>query len=406
MPLTTYKYKARTVDGALVNGVVEAYSEFEAVEQIKQTCSIVEKIAPVQPSKLGHVDLNEPLWVTDKVLSLVSSQFSIMLRAGLSMTRVVGLVAEQCSDKLMQRILRAVAGDVAAGYGLAQSFENHGKKLPTAFIETVRAGEESGTLEASFLRLKEYYERSSQVKQKVRSAMIYPVFLLALAAVVVGVVMVRLVPTMLEMFENMDSDLPLPTLILMSMSRFFQHYWPLLVAGACLIVLVGKLYAKTETGVMRMARLRLRLPVLGRIGVMQGASQFANTMSTLLASGLSATRCLSITGKVLENPAIGHSVSRTVGAVESGRSLGEVLSTNPYLPDMLLEMTAIGEESGALEETLATVGAYYDSEVEAASARALSMLEPIITIIMGLLIGFIIIAIYIPMFSMYGGVGL
>lgn len=402
--MTTYKYKARTSDGALVNGVVDAYSEFEAVEQIKRTCAIVEKLTEVKPTKLSHVDLNEPLWVTDKTLSLVSSQFSIMLRAGLSMSRVVGLVADQCSDKLMRRILRGVAADVAAGYGLAQSFDNHGKKLPTAFIETVRAGEESGTLENSFQRLKVYFEKSHKIKQKVRSAMIYPVFLLALAAVVVGIVMVKLVPTMLEMFDNMGSDLPLPTRILMAVSGFFQRGWPFLIAGACLLVLLCKLYAKTEDGAMRLARLRLRLPVLGRIGVMQGASQFANTMSTLLASGLSATRCLTITGKVLDNLAVGESVGRAVAGVESGRSLGDVLSSNPYLPPMLLEMTAIGEEAGSLEETLDTIGSYYDNEVEAASARALSMLEPMITVIMGLLIGFIIIAIYVPMFSMYGGI--
>lgn len=404
--MTTYKYKARTADGALVNGVVEAYSEFEAVEQIKLTCAIVEKISPVKPTNLGHLDLNEPLWVSDKSLSLVSSQFAIMLRAGLSMDRVVGLVADQCSDLLMQRILRGVASDVAAGYSLAQSFDNHGKKLPTAFIETVRAGEESGTLEVSFQRLKVYYEKSHKIHQRVRSAMVYPIFLLALSAVVVGVVMVNLVPTMLEMFDNMGAQLPLPTLVLMEVSNFFQNFWLLLLVGACLLILLGKLYAKTEQGAMRLAHLRLRLPILGRIGVMQGASQFANTMSTLLAAGISAPRCLSITGKVLDNIAIGRSVARTVGAVESGRGLGDVLSSNPYLPAMLLEMTAIGEESGALDETLGTIGAYYDSEVEAASVRALSMLEPIITVIMGGLVAFIIIAIYVPMFSMYAGVGM
>ena len=402
--MTTYNYRARTADGAPVNGVVEAYSEFEAVEQIKRTCAIVEKITPVKPTKLSHVDLNEPLWVTDKTLSLVSSQFAIMLRAGLSMTRVVELVAGQCSDKLMKRILGSVAADVAAGYSLAQSFDNHGQKLPTAFIETIRAGEESGTLESCFQRLKVYYEKSHKIKQKVRSAMIYPIFLLVLAAVVVGIVMVKLVPTMLEMFSNMGTDLPLPTRILMGTSHFFQHYWMFLVVGVCLAAVLCKLYAKTEDGALRLAKLRLRLPVLGRIAVMQGASQFSNTMSTLLASGLPATRCLTITGKIMDNLAVGRSVGSAVGAVESGRGLGDVLRDNPYLPSMLLEMTAVGEESGALEETLDTIGVYYDSEVEVASARALSMLEPMITIIMGLVIGFIIIAIYIPMFSMYGGI--
>lgn len=403
--MTTYKYKARTADGVAVSGVVEAYSEFDAVEQIKRTCPIVEKISEVKTSEKQHIDINEPLWVADKTLSVTASQFSIMLRAGIPIGRVVELIAAQSSDKLMKRILTQCSEDVNAGYSLAHSLQKNGKKIPVAFIETVRAGEESGTLETCFDRLTVYYEKAHKVKQKVRSALTYPIFLILLAVVVIGIVMVKLVPTMLELFGNMGQDLPLPTRILMAVSDFFVNYWPFLLVGLMIIIIAYKLYAKTPGGEMNLAKLKLKIPIIGKIGIMNGASQFSNTLSTLLTAGLPMARVLSITSKVMDNKAIGESVEKLVVEIESGKGLGDVIKQNEYLPDMCKEMTAVGEESGSLEETMGTIGTYYDEEAMQASSKALAMLEPIMTVGLGLFIGFIVIAIYMPMFQMYGGIG-
>lgn len=398
--MMSFRYRARTEDGTLVHGVVEAYDEFEAVAQIKRECPIVERIIPVKPSKPHRIDLNEPLWVPDSSLALVANQFGIMLRAGLPMARVVGLIAEQTSDRLMKRILTECASDVSAGYSLSQSLEKNGKKIPVTFIETVKAGEESGTLELCFARLEQYYTKAHKVKRKVRSAMTYPLFLLVIAVVVVIVVMVKLVPSMLGMISTIGGQLPLPTRMLLGISGFFQHYWPYVFVGMAGIAIAYRLYGKTQKGGMKLARLKLRLPVIGRISTMNAASQFANTMCTLLAAGLPMARVLAITGRVVDNLAVGDSLSRAVMALEEGRSLGEILRNNPYLPPMLVEMTAVGEASGMMEETMDTIGTYYDQEAEAASNRALSMLEPIITVIMGVMIGFLVIAIYVPMFTM------
>lgn len=402
--MTTFKYKARTAEGVLVSGVVEAYSEFEAVEQIKRTCTIVEKITEVKTDAKKHFDINEPLKVEDKALALTASQFSIMLRAGLSIGRIVELIADQTTDKLMKRILTACAEDVNAGYSLASSLERHGEKLPVAFIETIRAGEESGTLEICFDRLQTYYEKAHRIKKKVKSALTYPIFLILLACVVVGIVMVKLVPTMLELFGNMGEQLPLITRILMAVSDFFVNYWPFLIIGVTVIIIAYKMYSKTPGGELNIAKLKLKIPVIGRIGVMNAASQFANTVSTLLTAGLPAARVLAITSKVLDNKAVGTSLEKSIVDLEAGKGFGDVLRKNEYFPEMLVEMASVGEESGSLEETMSTVGAYYDEEAVAASDKALQMLEPMLTVGLGVFIGFIVIAIYMPMFGMYNGI--
>ncbi len=404
--MNTYKYKARPVAGGkVVNGVIEAYSEYEAVAQIKSQSLVVEKITELTEKQGVHVDLNEPLWVSEKVLSLTASQFAIMIRAGLPMGRVVELIADQTSDKLMKRILTACAADVAAGYSLAQSLEKNGKKIPTTFIETVRAGEESGALETCFQRLKTYYEKSNRVKRKVKSALTYPIILLIMSFVVVGIVMVKLVPTMTTMFEGMGVELPLPTRILMGLSHFFVRGWPFLIAGLAAVIIGYKLYRKTPQGALTIGRLSLKLPVIGNIGVMNAASQFANTLSVLLTAGLPITQVITIIAKIMDNAAIAKTLSEAVVDLESGRRLGKALADNPYLPPMLIEMVGVGEETGELEETMDVIGSYYDEEAEAASAKAVSMLEPMMTIFLGVLVGFIVIAIYVPMFTMETMVG-
>ncbi len=404
--MQTFKYRALSADGASVSGVVEAYDEFAAVEDLRRQFAIVEDLQPVKKKKKFNIDINEPLWVEDKSLALVASQFSIMLRAGLPMSRVVELIAGQTSDKLMRRILTACAADVAAGYSLSRSLEKNGKKIPAVFIESVRAGEESGTLEDSFDTLKTYYDHAHKVKQKVKSAMTYPIIVIILAFIVVGIVMVVLVPTMTQMFENMGSELPLPTRVLIAISHFFSNYWPLLLALIAALAIAFFVYRKTENGKINLSRLRFKIPIIGRIATMNTAAQVANTVSTLIAAGLPIPKVADIVSRVLDARSVGVDMGKCVGKLETGQNLGEVLQDVDNLPDMLVEMAKVGEESGSLENTLRTVGDFYTQEAERASDRALAMIEPMITVILGVFVAFIVIAIYVPMFSMYQGVGM
>ena len=403
--MNTYKYRAIAQDGSKVNGVIEAYDEFEAVNEIRKSYEVVEDIKPVRKERRFNIDLNEPLWVSNKTLALTANQFCIMLKAGLSMTRTIEIVAEQCEDKLMRRILKATAKDVEAGYSLAGSLEKNGKKVPVVFIETVRAGEESGTLEQAFQSLETYFTRAHKSNKKVKSAMTYPIMVLIIAVIVIGIVMVVLVPRMTESLRSMGSDLPLITKILIAISDFFAKWWYLVLGVIAALVLALFLYGRTEKGKMLYSKIRIKLPVLGKITKFNAAAQTANTLATLLAAGIPVTKALDIVSRVVDCRCVGKELNEAIVKLESGMSLVEALKTSQYLPPMLIEMITVGETSGMLEETLRTIGLFYTDEAASASDRALSLLEPTITIILGVVVGFIVIAIYVPIFTMSAGQG-
>ena len=404
-PLPTYKYKAVSRDGAQVSGVVEAYDEFEAVARIKENCPVVTAISEVQGKKENILQRDIiPAKISLKALALLCSQFSIILTAGLPVVRSVELIRNQTTDKELKKLLAQVAEDVAGGYGLAQSFENKGGKLlPAAFVETVRSGEESGTLEASFRKLGRYYDASAKVQAKVKSAMMYPIFLSVLAVAVIAVIMVVTMPTFVDMFDGMGIEMPALTRALIAASNFFAKWWWLVLLVIVLIAIGIKTYSATEGGRQRFARLQLRLPALGKVAVMKGASQFANTMSTLLTAGMPMLRSVAVTAKVLDNYFLSLRLGAALPGLEEGRRLGDCLKECGCFPELLVEMAGVGEETGALEETLETIGVYFDEEVSIATNRALSMLQPAITVVMGIVIGVIVIALYLPMFTMYGG---
>jgi len=399
-----FRYKALSDDGAEVNGVVKAYDRYQAVNQIKEECSVVLSVERVLSLPDTGLDLLAGRRIGDKQLSLLSSQFAIILQTGLPVVRAVELICEQTSDRRLKKLLSEVAEDVAAGYGLAASVENKGKTLlPATFTETVRAGEESGTLAASFEKLKIYYGRSATVKSKAASAMLYPAFLLILAGIVIAIVMVVTMPVFVEVFESIDMELPALTRAIIAFSNFFTHWWWFVAILILALVLAVKLYAGTEQGSLNVSHLLLRLPALGQVNRMKAASQFANTLSTLLTAGIPLIRSVAIVGRVLDNSYLGRELGMIVPRLEEGRRLGDELHKVPFFPAMLCEMTAMGEDTGSLETTLDTVGAYYDAETETASNRALSMLQPAITLIMGILIGFLVIGLYMPMFTMFEG---
>jgi len=403
--MATFKYKAVSKSGAAVSGFVDAYDEFEAVEKIKQECSIVTKIVPVLSNRSVDINVFASHRINEKSLAMACSQFGIILKSGLPIVRAVQLIASQMDDKAFKKILEQVAEDVAGGHSLAQSFENKaGNRLPTTFIETIRAGEEAGTLDVAFQKLHTYYDKSSKIKAKVISAMAYPVFLMIMAVAVIAVIMIVAVPLFTSMFEGMGTELPLPTRVLIGVSNFFTNFGLYLLFALIALVFGLKFWGRTENGRLALARFKLNIPILGRVNIMKGASQFANTMSTMLTAGLPMVRAVAITGKVLDNYLLGTQIGATVSGIEEGRRLGECMRKSEYFPELLIEMTAVGEETGSMESTLDVIGAYFDSEVEITSARALSMIEPVVVCVLAVVVVFILLAVYLPMFGIYASI--
>jgi type IV pilus assembly protein PilC len=404
--METYKYSAISKSGEKVSGIIEGFNEFDAAERIRETCDIVLKLTPVKDKDKDDASfLNMEIGgnkLDIKAFTLMCSQFAIILKSGVPIGRTVQLIAEKSTNRPLRKMLKKVAEDVEAGRSLSASFAERGEKLlPPTFIETIHAGEESGSLDRSFESMSRHYDKQSKTKAKVRGAMIYPVFVLIVAVAVVIVLMVKVVPTFTATFEELGAELPGMTKALIAISNFFRKSWMLLLGIVALIVLIIKLYGNREEGRINLAKLQLRLPFLGNIARLNAASQYANTMAMMLEAGLPISKAVSITAKVMDNYFVGQSVGKISGKLEEGETLGTSLREAECLPDILVDMNTVGEETGELEKTLNTIAGYYDSELEQATADALAKLEPAILCVLAVIAGFIVISMYMAMFTMY-----
>ena len=398
--MPTYRYEAVGGDGQRAEGVLEASDSTQAVSLIRQSYDVVLKLEEIAAPRTDPLEKFQKLNL--KVFALMCKQFSIILKAGLPLVQTVDLVASQISDNMLKKMLEAVSLDIANGWSLSYSFSQRGKgRLPVTFLETIRAGEESGDLVRSFDRMSTYYDRMTKTRAKATSALIYPAFLSVVAVFVIIIIMTYAVPTFAGVFESMGTELPLPTRIVIGMSDFFSRYiWVLLGTAAGLIFLL-RLYAGTAGGRIRMAQFRLTLPILGKLAAMTSASQFAHTMAAMLSAGMPILKALDTASRSVSNAHLSAQIQSVIPGVEGGRPLGECLNACRDLPPMLVQMTAMGEATGSLEGTLEIQAEYYDNEVENLSARALSLLEPIIICVMAVFVVLVLLSIYLPMFSMY-----
>ncbi len=398
--MQSYKYTAISKDGATVNGVVEAFDEYSAVAKIKESCTLVTKITPVKAMRRsGKAVFGQK--IKEKELAIVCSQFAIILKAGMPVVHAVELIAQQSDSKRMKKLLTSVASDVSEGISLAHSFETKDVELPITFIETVRAGEESGTLPQAFQRLQDYFGRSARLKGKIQTAMVYPLFTILVAIVVVAVIMIKAVPTFVTSFETMGIRLPWATRVLIALSNFFVDWWWLMVVIVVAVVFAWRVWGHSESGRLKQNAWKLKLPVLGKINLMRAASQYASTMTTLLAAGISIQQAVAVTGNVMDNAFVGHQLSLQLPKLEEGKTLSECLRSCPTLPPMLVDMTGVGEDTGTMEQTLNVVSDYYNSETELRAQKAVSLLEPIIICVLAVIVVLILLAVYLPMFTLY-----
>ncbi|MCF0145247.1 MAG: type II secretion system F family protein [Eubacterium sp.] len=400
--MITFQYKALDKSGRQTKGIVQAMDEFEAVRRIRENCPVITEIKEVK-DKSGSIftrDLGSGK-IREKELAVMCSQFSIMLKSGIPISRAVHMIARQTEDKQLKKALSSAGEDVEQGSMLATALERNCKGFPVTFLETLRAGEQSGTIEQSFERLHLYYEKSYKNNEKIKSALGYPIFVVIVAIVVLIIVMVKVIPALAGAFTDLGGNLPLLTQLLIGISNFFQKAWPFMAIIAVVIILAIQLYKRTDKGALALARLSLKLPVIGKINVLNGAAQFADTMSAMIASGLPVNKAIEVTANVFSNIAMAEDVRSMVPKIEAGRTLGASMRETTSFPDNLKEMCAIGEESGALDETLDTVGEYYHNEADNAMKKVISKLEPTLLICLALFAGFIVIAIYLPMFTMY-----
>ena len=401
--MPSFSYRALGRDGKEVRGVLQAESETAAVTGIRDNypvlLSISEQADKKNASSILQMEIGNKQ-VKPKALSVLCSQFAITLRSGMSIARAMRMLAGQCTDKRLRKVMEEAAKEVAAGSTVA-ALEKHQERFPLTFIETIRAGEQSGTLAQSFDRLHKYYDKSYKTTEKIRSALTYPMFVIAIAVVVVIVVMVKVIPTLAAVFADLGGKLPLITRMMIGTSNFFARWWLLMFAVVVVAKLVYGSYTKTPKGRIWKAKMALTIPLIGPINQMNASVQFANTMSVLLAAGITLDRAVETTAKVMDNALFRDEIRSMKSMIEQGRTLSDCLVGKKYFPQTMVDMCGVGEETGELEETLDNVADYYANEAEYRVQRLLAALEPTLLILLAIFAGLIVISIYLPIFTMY-----
>ncbi len=399
--MKTFRYKGVSSGGVPVSGVIRATDEFAAVCALREEAAFVTKIEQVRERNSGGRS-NAP--VRDRELALLCAQFFMILRSGLPIVRCVELVAAQWGSSRHRQSLYRVAEDIAGGGSIAGSFVKNMPGLPATFVETVRAGEQSGTLELCFQRLHTMFDRAAKTKAKVISALTYPAIVLCVAMAVFLVIVAVAVPMFMGVFREMGGQLPAITRCLLAVSDFLAAYgWLLLVLAAAAAV-TGLLAGHTEKGRRWLAVYAWKHAAFRSIRVCHGSARFADTLSVMLVAGLPMPRALELTARVMPNAAFGEAVGKVLQKVQQGQTLSRSMAQTGYFPAMLTEMTAVGEQAGSLEETLNMAADYYHGQVQQHSQRLLAALEPAITVLLAVFTLLLLLAVYLPLLQMYGTV--
>ena len=401
--MARFRYIALTDEGAKISGVIDARGEREAAIYVRGQGCVPLGLSAVHaaPSFLRlHPGGRRP---SLKALALLCGQLAILLDAGIPLARAVHLAAERTSDLPLRRLLRAVGTDVEAGRSLSASLAaRSGQMLPETFMEVLRAGEATGSLGASFAALGAHFEQQARTRENVRRAMSYPLFVLALAALVVALVMTVVLPRFLVIFEDLDVLLPSSTLMLIGAVSFFRAHWRLLSLLSLALCLCFLLIKRTLWGKLVLSRLALSLPVLGRIQQLNASSQLSTTLAATLGAGLPLNQAVSIAAGVLDNTYIRQHAARLATEIESGRSLAAAMAEQGVYEGLLVDMCAVGEHSGEMARTLRSAASYYGAELDAAVKKAMAALEPALLVAVASIAGFIVFALYTAVFSLYG----
>lgn len=397
--MAQYNYKVMDKSGKPKKGTVEAVNEEKAKEKLKSEGFIVQEIKEQGTGKKGKGKK-----VKDQDLAVFCKQFGSVLNAGVTMISALEMMGDQIENKALQRAIREAQAYVQKGGALADAFRLNPKVFPPIFINMVAAGEISGSLETSFERLTTHFENANKLKSKVKGAMTYPIVILIVVIAVVVVLLVGVVPTFADMFEDLGSELPKPTQMLVSFSEFLQHHGILLglIIAAVIFGLVQ--YGKTPSGAQLYSSIAIKAPLFGNLTVKSAAATFARTLSTLMGAGVPLMDAIEQVARMQNNKIIREGLLDAKTQVAKGVPLSKPIRDMEIFPPMLSQMTKIGEETGNIEDMMDKVADYYEMEVNNATDALTAMMEPLIIVVMGITVGGIVLAIYSPMLGMYDAI--
>ena len=407
--MPSFAYQAKDASGKTVNGVIEAENERVLRSKLREMNYYVTGITQKGGGVL-NADLNSVLGkfrgVGEQSLVVFSRQFATMINAGLAMVRCLDVLSVQTEDAQLKPILIAIRRDVEGGSTLANALGKYPKTFTPLFTNMVRAGELGGILDDVLNRLAGFLEKDFNLKKKVKSAMTYPTVILVMAIGIVIFLVTFILPTFIQMFESMQMKLPLPTMILMGFTKGVRNPYILLPSLAVLGVgwFFFNRYVSTPVGKRQYDAFKLKLPVFGMLIRKVAISRFCRTLGTLLQSGVPIMQALEIVGKASGNEVVAETVSKVRDSVREGESIAVPLQLSGLFPPLVTQMVSVGEETGNLDGMLSKIADFYDTEVDYMLASLTSLLEPMMILGMGFIVGFIVISVFLPLYQIIGNI--
>ena len=402
MPI--YKWEGKAAKGAIKKGEMEAPSEAAIRIHLRQQNIIPTKIE----SKRKEINISLPFLkkkVQQRSVAVFTRQLATMIDAGLPLVQSLEVLSSQQDNKVFKDIIRVIREDVEGGSTFAGALKKH----PTAFNELytnlVVAGEEGGILDTILNRLAAYIEKAEALKKKVKSALIYPATIVTVAVAVVMILMLFVIPVFETMFQSAGQSLPLPTVIVLTMSKMIKKYIVIFIPVLILLFYLFKRYYKTDNGKAVVDRLLLKSPVFGPLFRKIAVARFSRTLGTLVSSGVPILDGLTIVSRTAGNRAIEIAIMNARASIREGETIAEPLGRSSLFPPMVIQMIAVGESTGALDTMLSKIAEFYEDEVDVAVSNLTSLLEPLLMIFLGVVIGGVVIAMYLPIFNMASAVG-
>jgi type IV pilus assembly protein PilC len=400
--MPTFEWKGRGRNGQDQTGVLVADSKDAVIAAMRRQQVVVtavkEKGKEIAVPKFGGK-------VPPQLIAIFTRQFSVMIDAGLPLVQCIEILGSQQENKAFKRALIAIRQDVESGSNLADAMRKHPKIFNDLFTNMVAAGEAGGILDTILQRLAQYIEKAVKLNSQVKSAMIYPISVISIAVIVVMVILWKVIPVFASLFAGLGAELPMPTVIVIHLSNFIADFWWLM-----LIVGFGTSYAlrryhETYKGKRVLDGLMLKAPIVGLLMRKIAVARFCRTLATLTSSGVPILDGLSITAKTAGNAIVEDAIMATRKSVEEGKTISEPLGDTDVFPSMVVQMIAVGEQTGALDTMLSKIADFYEDEVDTAVAGLMKLLEPVLIAFLGVAIGGIVIAMYMPMFALIGQVG-
>jgi len=400
--MPAFTYTARALNGDLKTATIDAPNRDEVVAQLRKQRLNVVKIdeaksaANTTKKKAGKISMRD--------IVIFTRQFSTMINAGLPLVQALDILAKQSENKALKDVTLAVVFDVESGHTVADALRKHPKAFTELYVNMVAAGEAGGILDTILMRLATFMEKNDALVRKVKGAMIYPGVILSVAGIAIVVLLIFVIPTFERMFASVGLALPLPTRVVIGMSQFLQHYWWALIVGIVVAFNAFKKYYATPDGKLAIDRLMLKAPVLGDVLRKSSVSRFTRTLGTLIGSGVSILDGLEITAKTSGNRVIQDAIMESRASIAGGETISAPLQKSAVFPPMVISMIAVGEQTGGLDEMLSKIADFYDEEVDAAVSGLLAMMEPLMIVFLGVVVGGMVVAMYLPIFDMINAV--